>query len=178
MEQKDSDCCLSIVPLKIEKQHKTQERLNMTHLKIFFLSLFFLGNISFACDGPVRVSDAWCKVSLKGSKNGAVFMTLESLSKVSLVKAESDVAKKVELHTHIQDGEIMIMRPVDSFPLEPNETRELKPGHDHIMLIGLHEPLKSGQEIDVKLTFDDGSTQTVSVPVRIQPAKSPCGCKH
>ena len=126
----------------------------------------------------VQIKDAWCRPSLKMVKNGTVFMTLTADAHTALVQAESSVANIVELHTHIQEGEIMRMREVEKFDISPGQPTVLEPGHDHIMLIGLKKPLKAGRSIDLKLTFSDGSTQALKIPVQASTKKSPCGCQH
>lgn len=145
--------------------------------KILFFLIISLSLFQGAL-GAVDVKEAWCRPSLKMVKNGAVFMTLESDAPTALVKAESSVSKTVELHTHIQEGEIMRMRAVDQFAITPGQSTVLEPGHDHIMLMGLKKKLQAGDVIDLKLTFADGSTQALRVPVRAGAQKSPCGCRH
>ena len=42
----------------------------------------------------------------------------------------------------------------------------LEPGGNHIMLMGLSEPITTGQEITLTLEFEDGRTQDVTVSAR------------
>lgn len=95
--------------------------------------------------------------------NTALFFSLTNNGQknLTLVKAESDVADKVELHTHIENNGVFQMRQVESIDVPEGATHAFKPGADHIMLLGLKKPLQEGQEILVKLTFSDGSSKVI-----------------
>ncbi|WP_040728297.1 copper chaperone PCu(A)C [Thiomicrorhabdus sp. Kp2] len=103
-----------------------------------------------------------------GAPASASFMTIENKSGVPLkiISAESDVSKVVELHTHTNDNGVMRMRKIPAIDVPASGKTELKPGGLHIMLIGPHKPLKMGQEITVKLNFEDGSSKMVTMPVK------------
>lgn len=103
-----------------------------------------------------------------GAPASASFMTIENASgtPLKIISAESDVSKVVELHTHTNDNGVMRMRKIPSIEVPASGKTELKPGGLHIMLIGPHKPLKMGQEVSVKLNFEDGSSKTVSMPVK------------
>jgi len=63
-------------------------------------------------------------------------------------------------------GGAMVMRQIMSLPLPAGETVELAPGGYHVMLIGLVDPLKVGDTIDVTLTMVSGAVRTVTAEVR------------
>lgn len=121
-----------------------------------------------ACDG-FEAHDAYARVSTRMSHSGAVFMTLHNHgdSACHLIGARSDVAARVELHTHIMtDDGVMQMREVeDGFMLDAGGTHELARGGDHVMLMGLHDTLEQGQTFTLTLEFADGSEATLDVPV-------------
>lgn len=52
--------------------------------------------------------------------------------------------------------------PVD---IPQGGTLEMKPGGYHIMLMGLAQPLKKGEEIEITLTFEKAGDLKVKVPV-------------
>lgn len=103
-----------------------------------------------------------------GQPNSAVFMQLQNKDQQAhaLVKAVSQVAEVVELHNHVNEGGIMKMRQVAQIDLPAGETVELKPGGFHIMLIGLKQPLQPNAMIDLSLTFEEGTTVTVTAPIK------------
>ena len=83
-----------------------------------------------------------------------------------LVKADSPVARTVELHDHINDNGVMKMRPVPHIVVPARGQVDLKPGSYHVMLIDMKAPLREGENVPLTLTFDDGSTLHVTAPVR------------
>lgn len=85
-----------------------------------------------------------------------------------LMKAESDVAETVELHNvTMQDG-VMQMRPVEFIEVPSNGSVELKPGGYHVMLLGVKQSLKAGDQVKIKLTFEKAGVQEITAPVRAQ----------
>lgn len=84
----------------------------------------------------------------------------------AIVKAESDVAKTVELHNVVMENDAMQMRPVEAIEVPANGQVELKPGGFHVMLIGLNRDLNEGDEVTIKLTTRSGQTIEVKAPVR------------
>lgn len=85
---------------------------------------------------------------------------------VKLVKASSDLSDQVELHTHTSENGVMRMREVKHIAIPSHGTTELKPGGYHIMLIGPKHPIKTGQKVELTLTFEDGSEKSISTPVK------------
>ncbi len=81
-----------------------------------------------------------------------------------LLKAETDIAPKAELHTMEMQGGQMKMTPVDSIEIPAGGEVELHSGGAHIMLFGItHEP-KVGDVISLTLQFE----KTGRVPVRVE----------
>lgn len=99
---------------------------------------------------------------------GAVYMTIKNSGGApdKLIKAQSDVAKTVELHTVINDNGVMSMRPVEGIDIPAGESVTLKPGGFHVMLIGLNRDLKIGDSFQVTLQFEKGGQQVVQSTVR------------
>lgn len=115
----------------------------------------------------ISIKEPYAREVPPGAPASASFMALtnKSTETINLVGAASDVAQKVELHTHTHDKGVMRMRMVEKISIPAKGVTTLKPGGYHIMLIGLKDPLKEGQKIDVTLKFADGSTAPVSMPV-------------
>ncbi|WP_044410007.1 copper chaperone PCu(A)C [Thiomicrospira microaerophila] len=96
------------------------------------------------------------------------FMTLINSSDqpIAVVRADSDAAKTVELHTHIHDNGVMRMREIPEISVPAMGQTELKPGGLHVMLIGPTRALKAGDLVDIKLIMQDGSEKMIQAPVR------------
>ena len=116
----------------------------------------------------VIVIDPYVRAMPPGQKVTGAFLSLknDSDSDRSLVRAESDAAKNVELHEHVHKDGMMQMREVEKIDITKGSTTALKPGGLHIMMIGLTRALNVGDIVDIKLIFDDGSEQVVKAPVK------------
>ena len=84
-----------------------------------------------------------------------------------LIAVSSDVAKKIELHTHQQQGDgIMKMIMIEGgIAIPAGQTHALERGGDHVMLMGLTRPLVQGESVVLTLTFEKADPLTVEVPV-------------
>lgn len=116
----------------------------------------------------IEVSGAWVRLMPPTAKNTGMFADFQNkgASLVQVTAAASDAAGTVELHTHVEEDGAMKMRRVESFDVPGQGHHHLEPGGDHIMFIGVTAPLTEGQQVDVTLTFADGSTKVVSAPVK------------
>ena len=99
-----------------------------------------------------------------------------------VVKVESAAAQVTEMHNHVNEGGMMKMRPIKDIEIKAKGETALKPGSLHVMLIDLKQPLKEGDSVALKLTFEDDSSKEITVPVRkIQPPmpmQMPGGMNH
>jgi len=97
-----------------------------------------------------------------------VYMTIRNTgSQIDrLLKAETAIAQKVELHTAaMKDGQ-MKMAPVDNIEIPAGGEVKLQSGSYHVMLFGItHEP-KVGDVISLTLTFEKAGTLPIQVEVR------------
>jgi periplasmic copper chaperone A len=122
---------------------------------------------AFAHDG-VHIDGAYARF-LPGAMSGAAFMVIENHATVDdrLIGAASDVAKRVELHTHKagEGGMMQMIHVPEGFVIPAGETHELKRGGDHVMLMGPTRKVKDGDTITVTLTFEHAGDVTVEIPV-------------
>ncbi|MCP5142435.1 MAG: copper chaperone PCu(A)C [Chromatiales bacterium] len=116
----------------------------------------------------IEVSDVWARAMPPMQPTSAMFLTLKNTASTAhaLVSASSDVARTVELHTHLMEDGVARMRQVGKIDIPANGEASLAPGGYHVMLIGLHAPLKEGEVLSATLTFEDGSTKTVEAAIR------------
>ncbi|MDP2154779.1 MAG: copper chaperone PCu(A)C [Sulfuricella sp.] len=116
----------------------------------------------------VSANEPFVRMVPPGMTNTGAFMVLKNADSKDhkVVKAESPVAKAVELHTHTNEGGVMKMRPVKDIEIKAKGEAVLKPGSLHVMLIGLKQDLKEGDNVAITLTFEDGSSKKVEAPVR------------
>jgi hypothetical protein len=116
----------------------------------------------------IQVANPYVRAVPPGQPNSAAFMELTNPGEAdrALIAASSAAAETVELHTHTMVDGMMQMRRVERIDLPAGETVTLAPGGLHVMLIGLTVPLAPGDRIALTLTFDEGSEEQVSAPVR------------
>ena len=116
----------------------------------------------------ITVVNPYVRAVPPGQPNSAAFMQLQNKSATqhAVVRAESPVAKAVELHTHINEGGIMKMRQIKQIDVPAKGTTMLKPGGLHVMFLGLKSELKPDQSIPVTLIYEDGSKVTIHAKVR------------
>jgi hypothetical protein len=116
----------------------------------------------------ISVVDPYVRMAPPGAMATGAFMVLKNNGDkdVKLVKAANPASKLTELHTHINEGGVMKMRPVAAIDIKAKGEALLQPGGLHVMLIDLKEPMKDGEKIAITLGFDDGSSKEISAPVR------------
>lgn len=129
---------------------------------------FSLGAIAAGAADQVTVVDPYVRLAPPGAMATGAFMVLKNAGgkDVKLVKAGSGIAKITELHTHINDGGVMKMRPVPDIDIKAGGEAVLQPGGLHVMLIDLKGPVKEGDKVAITLDFDDGSSKEIEAPVK------------
>jgi copper(I)-binding protein len=122
--------------------------------------------------GDLRIDHPWARAA-GANTNGAGYMTIRNTGTQPdrLVAASSPIARTVELHTHILDGEVMRMRPVADIPIPAGQTVRLRPGGLHVMLIGLKEPLRQGTTVPLTLRFERAGETTVQLEIQAAGAR-------
>lgn len=111
----------------------------------------------------LSLDNAWVKAADEGMT--AVFGELKNSSDkdITVVGAEYDDADEVQLHETLEDnsGGMSMQEKKGGFTVPAGESLSLKPGGEHIMVMGLKRPIKPGEEISLELVT--GDDQTVSV---------------
>lgn len=128
-----------------------------------------------AKQGDIQVTTAWARATPPRPPVGGAYLTVTNAGSRSdvLVGAESDVAKTVELHTHMKEGEVMRMVALSSVEVRAGQTVTFAPGGLHVMLIGLKAPLKEGSSFPLTLDFANAGKLTVTVEVEKVGAAGP-----
>ncbi len=115
----------------------------------------------------IQVATPWVRASIGQAPNTAAYMLISNMGTKAdkLVAGATPVAKKVEIHEHVMDGNIARMREVSGIPVAAGVTAALKPGGYHVMIMGLKQPLKDGDTMPLTLTFETAGEITLEVPV-------------
>lgn len=115
------------------------------------LVLAALGAPAFA---SVNIKDPWVRATASYQKSSVVFMQLTSSNDARLVKADSPLARKVEIHQMVKKNAMMKMQTVPSIALPAGKTVELKPDGYMVMLMGLKQQIKEGDSIPVSIVIE------------------------
>ena len=134
-------------------------------MKKFVLSIVSIAAV-FGAD--VEIEGAYARASIPNVPNSAAFFVIKNNSDkdIAITGANSDIAEKNELHTHIKENKMMKMMKIEKLVVPAKSSLELKSGSDHIMLMGLKKELKVGDEINLELSFSDGDKKSIKVPVK------------
>lgn len=125
------------------------------------------GQSASAAVGALQITDAWTRAAGEGM-TGAVYFTVRNTGSAPdrLVKAQSSIAKSVETHTtEMKDG-AMAMRPVDGYDIPAGGELVLKPGGNHIMLIGMNKEVKANDPVTVTLQFEKAGPVDITLKAR------------
>ena len=119
-------------------------------------------------DASLEIGDVWSRVS--SGENGAVYMTItggDADTALTGVAVSSDVAAMAQIHETSMDADgAMSMAMIPQLDIPAGADVALAPGGVHVMLMGLADPLATGDTFEVTLTFDNGTERTVTAEVR------------
>lgn len=134
-------------------------------MKKFVLSIVSIAAV-FGAD--IEIERAYARASIPNVPNSAAFFVIKNNSDkdIAITSANSDIAEKNELHTHIKENKMMKMMKIEKLVVPAKSSLELKSGGDHVMLMGLKKELKVGDEINLELSFSDGDKKSIKVPVK------------
>lgn len=122
--------------------------------------------------GDITVDDPYARVSSKMAQSGAAFMVIKNAAATDdrLIAASSDVAKKVELHTHKENdqGVMKMIHVEEGFVIPAGASHALARGGDHVMFLGLNRTLAHDDVVTVTLSFEKAGDVTVEIPVDLE----------
>jgi copper(I)-binding protein len=148
-------------------------RIAMSIKSAAFAAGLALASTALAQIGEVQISSSWARATPGNAENGAAYVTIQSPTADRLVSVSSPVAKKAELHTMSMQGMVMQMRPLAGLDIPAGQPVTLRPGGEHIMLLGLNRPLREGQSFPLTLTFEKAGAREVTVAVEKLGAAGP-----
>jgi copper(I)-binding protein len=116
----------------------------------------------------LEASKFWARSALKDG-NSAAYMLLSNNTATDdeLIGVSCDAAMAAEIHlSQVDTNGVMQMTPQESVPLPAGGELELRPGSYHIMLIGIKQDFKTGENITLTLHFKNHADITLTVPVQ------------
>ncbi|WP_409567164.1 copper chaperone PCu(A)C [Pseudomonas sp.] len=141
------------------------------------LAVLALLGLSASALAQTTVTESWVRASVPQQQSTGAFMVLTADTDSALTNVASPIAKTVQIHAMTMDGDVMGMKQVEVLTLPAGKPVALDPNGYHVMLMGLKQQVKEGENVPLTLTVKTaaGETQTleVEVPVRALTAEAP-----
>ena len=126
--------------------------------------------------GDIAIAHPYAIVTPPGATTGGAYLKQlanKGAADDRLVSVSSPAADHVEMHTMAMDGDVMRMRQVPGIVIPAGGHVDMAPGNGyHLMMIGLKQPLKAGDKIPARLTFEKAGTVDVELHVQARDASS------
>ncbi len=137
---------------------------------VFVAVVFVAGGLSpaWAAEPTIQITHPWARASASAMvKVGGVFLDIKNTGTTDdrLLSVSCEAAAMTQLHSTASENGVMTMRQSDGFDVRAGQSLVLKPGGNHVMLMGLKTPLKNGGTVVVTLTFAKAGAVTVAVPI-------------
>ena len=139
----------------------------MKKLSLLTLGLMFSAGVLAAAADQVSVENPYVRLAPPNAPATGAFMVIKNNGDkaIKILKADNPVSRVTELHTHLNDGGVMKMRPVPGIDIKAKGQAILQPVGLHVMMIDLKAPMKEGDVVPITLSFDDGSSKQVDAKV-------------
>lgn len=113
----------------------------------------------------VRASGGWVQATAPGATATNALVTVENTTMydVYIVNVQSDAAGAAELRQTTATGAAERLKEVS---VAAYNRLEMEPKGVHIHLSQLKRPLKSGDQVGIDITVDNGTTLSLQLPVR------------
>jgi len=139
-------------------------------LLLTLAAILFVGLTVWAAEiARIEVTGAWARPTVGQGRISAAYMTIANKGAAGdrLKSARTPKAKAAELHqtTMTADGVMQMRKVEDGLPIEAGASLVLEPGGAHLMLLGLEDALRAGEELILTLEFAHAGAVDVTVPV-------------
>lgn len=108
-------------------------------------------------DAPATVSitEATCRPTPKGLDVTGCYVTMTASQDDRLISVSAPQAGMAQVHEMKIENDVMKMAELkDGLALPAGEAVSLSPGGNHLMLMGLKQPLVAGDQVSITLTFE------------------------
>jgi periplasmic copper chaperone A len=148
--------------------------------RLFFFALVYLtAHLALADDQLViTVQHPWMRAVPNVMDSTAVYMVLLNAGSIpaELVGGSTAIADSVAPMITTKEGaglkQVLGMQSVDSLKIPPHGTLVLEPNGNHLMVMGLKEHPKEGDQVDFTIKLEPGDQEIhLKVPVSKKPVK-------
>ena len=130
------------------------------------ISLF--GANAFAGHDDIHIHDVTIRATTPNAGATAIYAMIHNHGDEQdrLVGGRVSFAKKVEIHEMKMDGDVMKMREIEGGLVIPSDgMAHLKKGGNHMMVMGLSEPIKLDGAYEITFSFEKAGDITVPAVV-------------
>lgn len=118
----------------------------------------------------VSITDATCRPTPNGLDVTGCYVTLTASQDDRLVSISAPQAGMAQVHEmKIEDNVMKMAELKDGLALPAGEAVSLSPGGNHMMLMGLKQPLVAGEQVSITLNFEHAQPMGIRALVA-QPA--------
>lgn len=131
-----------------------------------FITLF--GTNAFAGHDDIHIHDVTIRATTPNAGATAIYAMIHNHGdeQDKLVGGRVTFAKKVEIHEMKLDGDVMRMREIEGGLVIPSDgMAHLAKGGNHMMVMGLSEPIKLDGAYEVTFSFEKAGDITVPAVV-------------
>lgn len=146
-----------------------QKSIYILLFSLVFLTLIFQCKNSSSSDkAELSFENAWIRIVPPASRiTGGYIKILNSSTEDRFISASSNISDSVEIHSMIEKEGMMMMRKLENgIQLKSQEISELRPGGNHLMLIGLKKDLNVNDSVEIELVFEKQGKKVVSFQVK------------
>lgn len=118
--------------------------------------------------GPLTIDHIWVAETLGGQPRTAAYLRIANASDVDdrLLSASTPAAGMTHLHQTVTDDNVSRMEGIDALIVPGGAQVTMVPGGIHIMMMQVAEPLETGDEVEMTLSFLEAGDVTFTAPVR------------
>ncbi len=167
-------CGFNLVPVAADMTAMPGAKCSMPGMTVTVAKLTYLcqskaGVLTWSTGLPVSkvaitLTDGWVKLATTGMSGAFGIVKNNTKNAVTIVGVASARAAAVQTHEMVMKNGAMVMQmKMDGFTIPAGKTLELKPGGNHLMLMGITKPIKAGDYLYLTLTTSTGGQATVRV---------------
>lgn len=102
----------------------------------------------------VAATGAVCRPTPTGRQVTGCYLTLTASRDDTLLSVATPTSALAQIHASSMENNMMVMYEMEAgMPLPAGQAVSLAPGGNHIMLLGVKEPLAAGDTVPLVLTF-------------------------
>jgi copper(I)-binding protein len=124
------------------------------------------------------VTKAWVGETVPGQTTSTLQLNLTTVKAVNLISVSSPIAESVEIHSLMMNKGAMKLQVVNSYSLPEHRTTLFGSHGLFLMMTGIKQPLKIGDQVPLSLTVTFADKQTKVISANAEVRKMELSYKH